>query len=258
MAMGSSRLLFFIALSNFALIFSSAQYSLIFSTCSDQRGSFIANSTYEANLNTLLSSLSSVPANDYGFYSMSIGRNFDRVNAIALCRGDVNPDVCVSCINNATTTLTNLAYSNRSILGVLDMGDEYFLWNGVNVTNPVSFNETLSNVLLQLIRRAASGGSLRKFATGNAIDSHSQPIYGLVQCTPDLSQEDCTICLERSFQQIPQKFAGERGGRLFRTSCYLQFEMQSFYNDSPDSPPLSLPSPPTPPSNKTTNSNGLN
>ncbi|XWS18246.1 hypothetical protein CRYUN_Cryun32bG0026800 [Craigia yunnanensis] len=269
MAMGSSRLLFLLAL-NLVLTFISAQNSLLFPTCSDDRGNFTANSTYEANLNNLLSSFSSIPANDYGFYNMSVGQNSDRVNAIALCRGDINPDVCISCINNATTELTNLCpnrmeaairydycmlrYSNRSILGVRESSVFVYLQNSASATDPTSFNQTLSNLLFELIQRAASGGSLRKFATGN-VDANFQPIYALVQCTPDLSLQDCTTCLETSFQQIPQCCAGKRGGQVITTSCVLRFEMESFYNVSASASPSS-PSPPPTPSNETTNSTG--
>ncbi|XP_022724207.1 putative receptor-like protein kinase At4g00960 [Durio zibethinus] len=269
MAMGSSRLLFFLAL-NLVLSVSSAQNSLLFPSCSDDRGNFTANSSYEANLNNLLSSFSSISANDYGFYNMSVGQNTDRVNAVALCRGDINPDVCLGCINNATTELTNrcpnrmeaaiwydycvLRYSNRSILGVMEASVFSYLSNSMTVTNPVSFNASLSNLLFQLIERAASGGSLRKYATGNVDDSNFQPIYALVQCTPDLSLQDCTTCLERSFQQIPRCCGGRRGGRVITTSCSLQFEMERFYNASPGTPPPS--SSPPPPSNEATNSTG--
>ena len=146
-----------------------------------------------------------------------------------------------------------LRYSNRSILSVRESSVFVYLQNTESATDPISFNQTLSNLLFELIQRAASGGSLRKFATGN-VDANFQPIYALVQCTPDLSQQDCTTCLETSFQQIPQCCAGKRGGRVITTSCILHFEMEPFYNVSAGAPPSS-PSPP-PPSNETTNSTG--
>ncbi|KAF9672190.1 hypothetical protein SADUNF_Sadunf11G0014900 [Salix dunnii] len=65
-------------------------------------GNYTANSTYQRNLNSLLSSLASDTQIDYGFYNLSVGEFPDRVNAIALCRGDVNVDVCRSCVNDST------------------------------------------------------------------------------------------------------------------------------------------------------------
>ncbi|XP_028101316.1 cysteine-rich repeat secretory protein 38-like [Camellia sinensis] len=60
--------------------------------------------TYEANLKTVISSFSSTINSD-GFYSASLGQNSDRVNAILLCRGDVELDSCRSCVNDSTHKL---------------------------------------------------------------------------------------------------------------------------------------------------------
>ncbi|KAE8714926.1 putative Cysteine-rich RLK 30 [Hibiscus syriacus] len=219
MEIGSSALLFLLVLI-FVFTFGTAQNTNpTASSCSD-RGNFTAGSTNEANLNTLLSSFSSITANDYGFYNLSVGRDLDTVNVIALCLGDVRPDVCLSCINNAMTEITSacpnrkeaiiwydfcmLRYSNRSIVGVLDRS---------------------------VVIRASSGGSLSKFATGNVIDPVLQPIYALEQCTPDLSQEECTTCLETALPIIPDCCGKRWGGRVILPSCFVRFEMQRFYNE---------------------------
>ncbi|KAK4797571.1 hypothetical protein SAY86_029897 [Trapa natans] len=52
-------------------------------------GNFTANSTYQENLSSLLSSVSSDDNITYGFYNISSGQSPDQVNGIALCRGDV-------------------------------------------------------------------------------------------------------------------------------------------------------------------------
>ncbi|KAL4369074.1 hypothetical protein GQ457_05G030140 [Hibiscus cannabinus] len=253
MEIGSSPLLFLLALS-LVFTFSTAQNSNpTASRCSNDRGNFTAGSAYETNLNTLFSSFSSIAANDYGFYNLSVGQTPDQVNAIALCRGDVQPDVCLSCINNATTEITSvcpnqkeagiwydlcmLRYSNRSIFGVPDRSFINTLWNLANVTDAESFNAALNNLLVDLMSRASSGGSLRKFATGNVIDPVLQPIYALEQCTPDLSQEDCTTCLETALQEIPRCCGGRRGAQVILTSCFVRFETERFYEEPQPSPP---------------------
>ena len=59
---------------------------------------FIANSTYQTNLNLVLSSLNSnaTDNNNNGFYNASAGDNpaDDVVSGLFLCRGDVNTAVC--------------------------------------------------------------------------------------------------------------------------------------------------------------------
>lgn len=254
MERGSSTLLFLLVL-NLVFNFSTAQNSnkLTTSSCSNGRGNFTAGSTYEANLNNLLSSFSSVTANDYGFYNLSVGQDPDTVNAIALCRGDVQPDVCLSCINNATSEIRSecpnrkeaaiwydfcmLRYSNRSTVGVMDSSLVVALRNPSNVTDADSFRGALNNLLVDLMNKASSGDSLRKFATGNVIDPALQPIYALEQCTPDLFQEDCTTCLERALQEIHVYCGGKRGGQVILTSCFVRFEMERFYDEPAVSPP---------------------
>ncbi|GLT59867.1 hypothetical protein SLA2020_326640 [Shorea laevis] len=226
---------------------------------------FTTNSTYNTNLNHLLSSFTSIPENDYGFYNISVGQNADKVNGIALCRGDVMPDVCRGCINGAATELRTsclskeaaqyydncmLRYSNNSILGVRD-NNGFFRWGeGSNATDVSAFNDALTTLLERLRGRAAAGGSLRKFATGMTVAPPSDSIYALVQCTPDLSELQCRF---QAFERIPRCCGGRREARVFGPSCSVRYNDTLFYNVSsaavppPPPPPLS-----PPPSNDST------
>jgi hypothetical protein len=59
---------------------------------------FAANSTYQSNLDIVLTSLSSNATRATGFSSASTGK----VSGLFLCRGDVNTTVCQDCVANAT------------------------------------------------------------------------------------------------------------------------------------------------------------
>ncbi|XP_022845316.1 cysteine-rich receptor-like protein kinase 29 [Olea europaea var. sylvestris] len=224
-------------------------------------GNYTSNSTYRANLNTLLSSLSS-NMDSNGFYNASIGENSDRVNAIALCRGDVQLDTCRSCINNATLSILQscpyqqqanfrdpsdwcmLRYSNEYIFGTLATSPMVYRRNLNNVTSPDDFYRDLRTLLDDLRSRAANGDSLKKFASGNRSGPDFLTIYGLVQCTPDLTSEDCSECLNQVTQVIPGCCTGSPGFGAFAPSCLLQYETNLFYNDTPQ---LAPPAPPPPP-----------
>ncbi|KAA8519981.1 hypothetical protein F0562_014237 [Nyssa sinensis] len=216
---------------------------------------------YQTNLNTLLSSLSSnIDRN--GFYSSSEGQGSDMVNGIALCRGDVELDICRSCVNDSTCRFSQLCpnnkqaigwydycmlrYSNQSFLGTMDTGPALRMWNTNNISDVVQFNQNLRNLLDGLRGRAGSGGSLRKFATGNTSFTTATDlgtIYGLVQCTPDLSEQLCSNCLIGAMQEIGSCCVGYRGGRVIYPSCNLRFELDDpFYNETTPDPPL-LPPP---------------
>ncbi|XWS15620.1 hypothetical protein CRYUN_Cryun34aG0017000 [Craigia yunnanensis] len=268
----------------FLLTLTVAQQQPLYHFCIDSSGNFTRNSTYETNLNSLLSS-SSFSANDYGFYNLSSGQGSNRANAIALCRGDVNSGDCIGCINNASVELRNrcpnqkeaiiwydscmFRYANRSIFGVVESSPSFYMWNLNNVTNVEAFNQALGTLLNSLSNRTSSGTSRLKFATGSADVSAFQTVYALVQCTPDLTQVGCSSCLTQAIVEIPTCCDRKQGGRIIRPSCNFRFEIDRFYDlttadtpisSSPPPTPLSSSPPPTPlsppPSNDTTSTTG--
>ncbi|VVA41434.1 PREDICTED: cysteine-rich, partial [Prunus dulcis] len=237
--------------------------------CYNANVSFTPNSTYQTNLNTLLSSLSS-PSNDgngYGFYNSSYGENPDQVHAIGLCRGDVTGDICRDCLSNSTQKLPQvcpyqkealgvyrqcmLHYANRSIYGAMETLPAFWLLNLENVSSSVDgFFQELRTLLEDLSRQAAGNGSLRKFAVGTATAPNFQTIYGLAQCTPDLTEQVCSDCLVGALGDIPECCQGKQGGRIFKPSCNVGYEIYRFYDPTTvrplpsSSPPLSSPPPP--------------
>ncbi|GKV41743.1 hypothetical protein SLEP1_g49239 [Rubroshorea leprosula] len=238
-------------------------------------GNFTANSTYHTNLNSLLSSFTDISNYDYGFYNVSAGKIPNQVNGIAMCRGDVKPDDCLRCINDAANGLRDicltkeasqyydncmLRYSDNSILGVRDTNG-FFRWGEGGLAKDVNAFSDAQTILLESLRsKAEKGGSFKKFATGKRMVTPSDAIYALVQCTPDLSQLQCGSCLSQAFERIPKCCEGRRGGKIFGPSCTVRFDDLLFYNasvadvpslspsPSPDSPPP--PRVPSPPSNK--------
>ncbi|WVY99076.1 hypothetical protein V8G54_031227 [Vigna mungo] len=255
----------------------SAQYNTQY--CDNSKGNYTINSTYHNNLNTLLSTLSSHTEINYGFYNFSYGQNSDKVNAIGLCRGDVKPDECRRCLNDSAVTITQLCpnqkeallwlktgkcllrYSNRTIFGVMQYSPGFYLKNVNNVTDADNFIQALSNLMRNLTVVAASGDSRRKYAADRAIASNFKTVYvyGLVQCTPDLSEIACSSCLEKVISEIPSCCVNAIGGRILRPSCNIRFESDLFYDQTPklDSD-VTAPSPSPPSSLNNTSPEGSN
>ncbi|KAL0011616.1 hypothetical protein SO802_006724 [Lithocarpus litseifolius] len=225
MKMGHSRLLLF---------FSVALIHLVIPTATQYRydtGNYTSNSTYRANLNTLLASMINNTKINYGFYNFSFGEAPDKVYAIALCRGDTSPSECRSCINGASSDVLkacpnqkeaiiwpdkcSLRYSNRSIFNAMEASPLFAFYN----TRDVSDSAPAPNL---------------------------QTIYALLECTPDLSKLECNSCLEQVQSYIPQCCNGKQGGKYVTPSCDIRFEVYSFYDPSvepPASPPPPSPSP---------------
>ncbi|BAT93985.1 hypothetical protein LR48_Vigan02g232800 [Vigna angularis] len=238
-----------------------AQKFHYFCNHNNDRGNYTANSTYETNLNTLLSTLTSNTEIEYGFYNLTKGENTDQVYAIGLCRGDVKPYECRNCLEHSRGNLSQLCpnrkeaigwyedekcmlrYSNRKILGLMETGPAYFMWNVIDAPQVEEFNKVVNDLLDGLRSKAASGDSRTKYATANATGPDNKFIYGLVQCTPDLSGPDCENCLIQSIKEITNCCHGKIGTRIVRPSCTLRYETSSPFFGAQAYTPSPSPSP---------------
>ena len=147
MAMVSSRLVFLFSIC--ILISQAFAQQPLRHFCLDN-GNYTSNSTYKANLNQLLSSLSSSTEIDYGFYNFSYGQYPNKVYSIGLCRRDVIPYNCRSCLNNATNLLPQfcpnqkeaivwyegymLRYLFRDIFNIKETSPPFCEYNNINVS----------------------------------------------------------------------------------------------------------------------------
>ncbi|XP_062088338.1 cysteine-rich receptor-like protein kinase 29 [Humulus lupulus] len=96
-----------------------------------------------------------------------------------------------------------LRYSDRSYFGVMETNPPLILSNTQNVSSDSgtveAYFQALRSLLDNLKSIAMTGGSLRKFSVDNVTAPGFKTIYGLMQCTPDLSQMDCNNCLDTLF-----------------------------------------------------------
>jgi len=233
---------------------------------------FVRNSTYQANLKILLSSLAfNATRNDInGFYNASAGQDIDEVYGLFLCRGDVSVEVCLKCVKLATKNVVEfcpiekelaivwydecfLLYSNSNNFSSLNQRPLVYVWNVENITVDVEFNQLLVNTISDAAKEAASAPlGVKYFAAKKVIYTWREFLYVLVQCTPVLSTSDCNRCLEQAIPQVQICCNNKRGGRVLNPSCNLRFENYSFYNETAvvamSTPPLSTPVVPLPPS----------
>lgn len=211
---------------------------------------FTPFSTYDTNRRLVLTSLASnVPAHR-GFYNASIGQSPNKVYATGMCIPGTEPEVCSACIMSGSYALIEnclihkeasfwqsnrthcmIRYSHTSFIGSLELEPS------IEVSNPMDLRMTATD-----FSRAWKGLTLRM---GQAISSNkdttwsggryyaadvaalpdSQTLYGLMQCTPDLSKADCNLCLQESVNFYQQFFLGQQGGIIMRLSCFLRTEL---------------------------------
>ncbi|XP_056171958.1 G-type lectin S-receptor-like serine/threonine-protein kinase At1g61480 [Syzygium oleosum] len=226
---------------------------------------FTPNSTYESNLNTLLSSLSSAATDSAdGFANATCGQNPpNQVYGLFLCHGDVDPATCNDCMATGKQDILErcpnrqvsviwydecmLRYSDGSISSVMEQVPSLTMYHTGNITNPTRFMQVLGETMDDITGRASVRKSGKKVAVAEANFTSLQKLYMLVQCTPDLTVSKCNTCLRTAIAGLPQ---GKQGGRTLTPSCSMRFELYPFYNASAVAalvPPLSdIPSPPAP------------
>lgn len=125
--------------------------------CSTNRTT--SNSTFQINVRTLLSSLSSNATASNEFYNATVaGRNSsDTVYGLFMCRGDVPFQLCGQCVINATQKLSSdsncslskqaviwydecmVRYSNTSFFSMVNTSPYVGLGNNANVSNLATF-----------------------------------------------------------------------------------------------------------------------
>ncbi|GLT31015.1 hypothetical protein SLA2020_057830 [Shorea laevis] len=261
--MGSSELFLILLFSVFLIALISAKDLYFEATCVNN-GNFTANSIYGTNLNLLFSQLSTTADFNYGFYNLSVGRSPDQVNAIGLCRGDQKEDVCRSCLNDNISELKQrcpkykeaigwsefctLHYSSQQLFGSMKSEPEQIFYNKYNASDVDGFNRALRPLLTNLRSRAAAGGPFFKYAADNTTGpTFLSVIYALEQCTPELSQKDCSDCLTTAMGKMDPYCTRSIGCRILQPSCNLRYETRPFFaveGIPQPPPPLSLPSPP--------------
>ncbi|KAB5533850.1 hypothetical protein DKX38_016936 [Salix brachista] len=264
-----------LSLLSLAIITQAQDPTFLYNYCPNT-ATYTRNSTYQANLNLVLSSLSSNATrnNINGFYNVSAGQAPDVVYGMFLCRGDVSNSVCRNCVNFATKDVLEkcpieklamiwydeceLRYSNRNFFSAVDQDFTLFMTSPNNVTvDPDNFNQLVETTLNNISTRAASAASgAKKFAVQQANYTGVQKLYSLVQCTPDLSTSDCSRCLEGAISKLGNCCNRRQGGRVIFPSCNFRYEVYEFYNataavEAVPAPPPATPSPPPSSGSKT-------
>ncbi|KAK2405001.1 putative receptor protein kinase [Trifolium repens] len=226
-----------------------AQLVFRYHECNQNYGNFTDTSAYKNNRNTVLQQILSNKTIDYGFFNFSYGNKPNKIYAIGLCRGDIEPVDCLGCLTTSAALLTDrcpiqkeaigyydsciLRYSDYQFFGTVETKTSNFYSIEPKTVVEDAFKQKLNILLDELISTAANGDSRKKFAEKSVkvIDkpSSNETIYGLVQCTPDLTKQDCSTCLD-SVSQGLSNFCGDMKGCLYLgPSCSIRYDIIPFF-----------------------------
>ncbi|KAF5763497.1 putative protein kinase RLK-Pelle-DLSV family [Helianthus annuus] len=207
--------------------------------------------SYQQITETALTSLTGNVAKNGGFHHSTAGNTTGTpITAVALCRGDIGPEDCENCVKNSIPSLQRncpnqteaaawysncmIRYSDRKIIGIVDNWTFSELFNTARVSDSGEFDSALSNLTVRLQSEAAGGDSFRKLAVGSVtFGQDSVTIYGIMQCTPDLSKEQCSECLDGAVRELRRCCSGRVAARVFYPNCFVRYSNEHFYNDPP-------------------------
>ncbi|KAI3678668.1 hypothetical protein L6452_37969 [Arctium lappa] len=195
------------------------------------------------NIDSLLPKLVQTTS-QLGYAATSFGYGRTQVFGLAQCRGDVSRQDCSSCIQEAANEIQKmcpnrvdariwyeycfLRYNTENFIGQLDTGYGTFYYNVQNVTDPETFNEGLGALMYRISSLAAVAGS-NGLGKGETKLTPFLTLYGLVQCTRDLSELACRQCLAIAIGNLPTYCDNKKGCRVIYSSCYVRYELYPFF-----------------------------
>ncbi|KAI5423516.1 cysteine-rich receptor-like protein kinase 10 isoform X2 [Lathyrus oleraceus] len=215
-----------------------------YETCST-RNIYTNRSSFENNLSNLLLSLpSNVSASISKFGNTSSGIGLDRVYGLYMCLDFVSNETCHKCVANAIEDIVKLCpqsdeavvyeefcqlrYSNKNFIGSLNITGNIGKDNVQNISEPEKYESVVNKILNNLTEIASFNVSTNMYATGK-VAFEDKTVYALVQCTRDLSANDCSKCLQSAIGDIPSCCYASIGARVWSRSCYLRYEFYPFY-----------------------------
>jgi hypothetical protein len=233
-------------------------------SCNGTIGNYTASDAFGANLAHLTMALPVNASTSPSLYaSAAMGAASDRVFGLALCRGDITEaGTCFGCLEDAFRQLRALCAGDRDATFYHDLctlrysGDDflarpddnspvinamdtnastYAAWDSRNATSRSFFLSLVGTLFGEMAMYGAYNSTLRRFASATMYVNPQLPtVYGLAQCTPDLSPGQCWQCFQGLQEQTRQWYDGREGGRILGVRCNIRYEGYQFYDGTAD------------------------
>ncbi|XP_049936382.1 cysteine-rich repeat secretory protein 55-like [Nymphaea colorata] len=237
--MGDTTRLLFLVLHLLCIVKVQASY---YKSCPDSPNYTPPTEAFQQNLKRLLDSLSS-KASAPGYYT-SIGANAtDRVYGLVSCREDVDREVCRTCVTDVIAQVVQLCpnkkeafisfqycllyYSGTNFFGTLSTNFVSVATNQRDMpADPQQFMPQMTSFFNKLIAEATTNQPARLFAAGNFQYTDQVTVYAVVQCSADLTAQDCSSCLIQAVAKIQACCANKQGARILSRPCYINVDQR--------------------------------
>ncbi|AEE76565.1 unnamed protein product [Arabidopsis thaliana] len=224
--------------------------------CFVSQGKYKPGSAHEKSLEAIIHSISVGENVNSGYDMMSFGDGPDLVCVVLQCRGDSYGSKCRSCFASAMAGLRRrcprykggiiwfdqclLEISSIDNVGQLNYGDSFCMSNAKNVgDDPFSFILKWDTLFDNISRIAITekNKNLKDtnkpalYGAGEKRLGTKKKMYGMVQCTDDLSVKACEECLVANILKFQNCWkSGKRGARVLDRSCNFRYELYPFVN----------------------------
>ncbi|KAI4323621.1 hypothetical protein L6164_023214 [Bauhinia variegata] len=203
------------------------------------------NNAYQTNLNNVLTLLSSDAATSRGYNHTAEGTGTkDAVYGLYDCRGDVVGRFCQFCVSTATREIPTrcpnrlsvvvwydfcmFRYSNKNFFGNLSISPSWNFSGSKNISGPSELEKALS-FMRSLIGKATVETN-QLFAMDVFDLSQNNKRYGLVQCSRDLTNEECSQCLTAMVDKVSQCCGAKQEWLVWAHSCLIKYDDSMFYD----------------------------
>ncbi|KAL0845589.1 hypothetical protein Bca101_018835 [Brassica carinata] len=220
-------------------------------------GSLAGNSSYAQNRQSLFSTLTNKVVTNGGFYNASLGQYPNRVYVLGFCEKYYEQKACLSCLESLTLdTQTRCGDSMSSFVWTSD--DEDRFWCLIRSSNqsfgnfelvPPSIKpnpdhigpaiemtffmqqwEYTVNKTLEAATKADTSSVHKYYSIVKAEFTEYPHVYMMMQCTPDITSQDCKHCLGDCVEYFREQFRGRTGGMASFPSCLFRWDLLSFHS----------------------------
>nr|ACG28478.1 serine/threonine kinase-like protein [Zea mays] len=216
----------------------------------DSIGSYCSGSSYAgsskavANINSVLADLVASASSTGGYATSTAGKGNSIIYGLAQCRGDVSASDCASCLADAAKQLPStcsyssdariwydycfMRYENANFFGQADTDAGVILVNVQAMDNPKAFEKAVGKVMGKATAQASAAGSA---GLGRDKEQYTPfvSIYGLAQCTRDLTPLTCAQCLSTALSRFGDYCGAQQGCQINYSSCRVRYEIYPFY-----------------------------
>ncbi|CAH8352408.1 unnamed protein product [Eruca vesicaria subsp. sativa] len=221
--------------------------------CNNTQGKYKPGSVFEKNLNIVLKNISAFNLRNGYALDSNMNRPYknippDTAFVMLQCRGDSYGSKCHSCLARALSELRKKCPRNKAgtiwydqctlDISTYSAGDTRVLYeNYFCMDNPKALSgdtkmfiekkKVFTDKLLSEVSKHGKNGKGPLYATGETMIG-TKTLFGMMQCTNELYENSCYVCLDWIINEHPFCGRGKQGVRYLGRSCNARFELYPF------------------------------